>query len=120
MIKSAVGLALVASLLLSTSASAQQERLLGEHRAWTRYAANDAAGAVCFAMTKPEAVTPSPDGYTQAYIYTPNRPASILVDHFILVACLPFLADSKGTVAASSNVFNLFAQNVAAWLDDAG
>lgn len=120
MIKSAVGLALVASLLLTTSASAQQVRLLGEHRAWTSYAANDAAGAVCFAMTKPEAVTPSPDGYTQAYIYITNRPAENVANEFNLVAGFPFQPDSKATVAVGSNVFNLFTQNDAAWLDDAG
>lgn len=120
MTKSALGLALVASLLLSTSASAQQVRLLGEHRAWTSYAANDAAGAVCFAMTKPEAVTPAPDGYSQAYIYITNRPAENIASEFNLVAGFTFQPDSKATVTVGSNVFNLFTQNDAAWLDDAG
>jgi hypothetical protein len=119
MTKAALGLALAAILILPTSASAQQVRLLGEHRAWASYAANDAAGAVCFAMTKPEAVTPSPDGYTQAYIYITNRPAENVTGEFNLVAGFAFQPDSQATVSIDGRPFNLFTQNDAAWLDDA-
>ena len=119
MTKSTAALALVATLLLTTAASAQQVRLLGEHRAWSSYGATDAAGAVCFAMTKPESVTPAPDGYTQAYIYITNRPAENVVTEFNLVAGFVFQPDSKATVTVGGEVFNLFTQNDAAWLDDA-
>lgn len=120
MTKSAVALAFAASLLLTVSASAQQVRLLGEHRAWSSYAANDTAGAVCFAMTKPESVTPAPDGYSQAYIYITNRPGENVSAEFNLVAGYPFQPDSMATVNVGGQVFNLFTQNDAAWLDDAG
>jgi hypothetical protein len=120
MSKSAMALALCASLILTASASAQQVRLLGEHRAWSSYAANGATGAVCFAMTKPERVTPTPDGYSQAYIYITNRPAENVTTEFNLVAGFAFQPDSKATVDVSGQVFNLFTQNDAAWLDDAG
>lgn len=116
--KSVVALALVASLALTASASAQQVRLLGEHRAWSSYAANDAAGTVCFAMTKPESVTPTPDGYDQAYIYITNRPAENVSNEFNLVAGFAFQPDSLATIDVSGQVFNLFTQNDAAWLDD--
>jgi hypothetical protein len=120
MSKSAMALALCASLTLVGTASAQQVRLLGEHRAWSSYAANDATGPVCFAMTKPERVTPTPDGYSQAYIYITNRPAESVTTEFNLVAGFAFQPDSKATVDVSGQVFNLFTQNDAAWLDDAG
>lgn len=120
MSKSAVALALVATMLLTTAASAQQVRLLGEHRAWSSYAANDATGPVCFAMTKPESVTPTPDGYSQAYIYITNRPSENVVTEFNLVAGFAFQPDSKATISVGGQVFNLFTQNDAAWLDDAG
>lgn len=120
MSKPAVALALAASLLLVTGASAQQVRMLGEHRAWSSYAANDASGAVCFAMTKPESVTPTPDGYSQAYIYITNRPAENVTTEFNLVAGFAFQPDSKATVTVDGQTFNLFTQNDAAWLDDAG
>lgn len=119
MTKSAVALALVASLTMTAAASAQQVRLLGEHRAWSSYAANDAAGPVCFAMTKPESVTPTPDGYSQAYIYITNRPSESVVTEFNLVAGFAFQPDSQATVSVGGQVFNLFTQNDAAWLDDA-
>jgi len=120
MTKSAVALALVASLALSSVAQAQQVRLLGEHRAWSSYAATDTSGAVCFAMTKPDSVVPTPDGYTQAYIYITARPAENVASEFNLVAGFPFQPDSVATINVSGQVFNLFTQNDAAWLDDAG
>ena len=120
MSKSAAALALLASLILTATASAQQVRLLGEHRAWSSYAANDATGPVCFAMTKPESVAPTPDGYSQAYLYITNRPAENVTTEFNLVAGFAFQPDSKATIDVSGQVFNLFTQNDAAWLDDAG
>lgn len=118
MTKSAVAFALVATLLMTGAASAQQVRLLGEHRAWSSYGASDAAGAVCFAMSKPESVTPAPDGYTQGYVYITNRPAENVTTEFNLVAGFTFQPDSKATVNVGGQVFNLFTQNDAAWLDD--
>jgi hypothetical protein len=118
--KSTMALALAASLALTASASAQQVRILGEHRSWTSYAANDAGGTVCFAMTKPESVTPTPDGYSQAYIYITSRPAENISNEFNLVAGFPFQPDSMATINVSGQVFNLFTQNDAAWLDDTG
>jgi len=120
MTKSAVALAVVASLTLTAAASAQQVRELGVHRSWSSYAANDAVGAVCFAMTKPETVTPTPDGYSQAYIYITNRPAESVRNEFNLVAGFAFQPDSKATINVGGQTFNLFTQNDAAWLDDKG
>ncbi|MBU1305959.1 MAG: hypothetical protein KKF33_10620 [Alphaproteobacteria bacterium] len=120
MTKFAVALALVASLALTASASAQQVQLLGEHRAWSSYSANDGTGPVCFAMTKPESVAPTPDGYTQAYIYVTKRPAENIATEFNLVAGFAFQPDSKATINVGGQVFNLFTQNDAAWLDDTG
>jgi hypothetical protein len=120
MTKSALALALVASLAFTAGASAQQVRLLGEHRAWSSYAANDASGEVCFAMTKPESVAPTPDGYSQAYIYITNRPAENVSNEFNLVAGFSFQPDSLATVSVGGQAFNLFTQGDAAWLDDTG
>jgi len=120
MFKPAMAIALAASLIFTATASAQQVRLLGEHRAWSSYAASDGAGSVCFAMTKPESVEPTPDGYSQAYLYITTRPAESVTTEFNLVAGFAFQPDSQATVNVSGQVFNLFTQNDAAWLDDAG
>ena len=118
--KSAVALALAASLVLPGAAMAQSVRLLGEHRAWSSYAASDGSGAVCFAMTKPTSVQPEPDGYSQAYLYITNRPGENVANEFNLGAGFSFQPDSMATVTVSGQSFNLFTQNDAAWLDDAG
>lgn len=120
MTKSAIVLALAAVLTLTGAVQAQQVRLLGEHRAWSSYGASDASGAVCFAMAKPESVAPTPDGYSQAYVYVTNRPAENVTAEFNLVAGFTFQPDSQATVNVGGQVFNLFTQNDAAWLDDAG
>ena len=120
MSKSTVLIALAAVVTLTTAAQAQQVRLLNESRAWSSYGATDGAGLVCFAMTKPESVTPTPDGYSQAYIYITNRPAENIANEFNLVAGFAFQPDSVATVNVGGQTFNLFTQNDAAWLDDAG
>lgn len=120
MTKTTLAIALAATLALVGGASAQQVQLLGEHRAWSSYSASDGSGAVCFAMTKPESVTPTPDGYSQAYLYITNRPGENIANEFNLVAGFSFQPDSVATVNVGGQVFNLFTQNDAAWLDDAG
>jgi hypothetical protein len=120
MSKSALLIALAAVVTLTTTASAQQVRLLNESRAWSSYGATDASGKVCFAMSKPQSVSPTPDGYTQAYLYITNRPAENVASEFNLVAGFTFQPDSVATVSVGGQTFNLFTQNDAAWLDDAG
>ncbi|MDB5474433.1 MAG: hypothetical protein JWP99_1736 [Devosia sp.] len=120
MSKSACAIAVLAVLTLTHAASAQQVRLLNESRDWSSYGAGDAAGAVCFAMSKPQSITPTPDGYSQGYIYITNRPAENVVNEFNLVAGFTFQPDSVATLSVGGQSFNLFTQNDAAWLDDAG
>ncbi len=57
------------------TAAAQSVRLIGDFRDWSAYSATEGAGALCFALTKPTEVTPTPDGFTEAYLYLTNRPA---------------------------------------------
>ena len=118
MTKLVSAITVLVTLLSVGTANAQQVRLLDESRAWSSYGATDAAGAVCFAMTKPESVTPTPDGYTQAYIYITNRPGENVASEFNLVAGFTFQPDSVATVTVGGQTFNLFTQNDAAWLDD--
>jgi hypothetical protein len=55
-----------------------------------------------------------------AYIYITNRPSENVTTEFNLVAGFTFQPESKATVNVGGQVFNLFTQNDAAWLDDAG
>ena len=113
-------LAVTATVIMAGSAAAQNVRLLGDYRDWSSYAAADGTGPVCFAMTKPKKVSPEPDGYTAGSLYITNRPGENIANEFNLVAGFTFAPDSTATVNVSGQVFNLFTQNDAAWLDDAG
>lgn len=115
-------LPLASALVLSLTglATAQSVRLLGDFRDWSSYAASDGSGNVCFAMTRPTTVAPQPDGYTQAYLYITNRPSENVSNEFNLVAGFSFQPDSVATLSVGGQNFNLFTQNDAAWLDDAG
>jgi hypothetical protein len=109
---------LILSLALTGIAAAQSVRLIGDYRDWSAYSASEGAGALCFAMSKPKEVTPTPDGYTEAYLYLTNRPGEGISNEFNLVAGFAFAPDSQATVSVGGQTFELFTENDAAWLLD--
>jgi hypothetical protein len=111
---------LVLSLSLAGTAAAQSVRLIGDYRDWSAYAASEGAGALCFAMSKPQEVTPIPDGYTEGYLYLTNRPGEGISNEFNLVAGFAFAPDSQATLSVGGQTFELFTENDAAWLLDPG
>lgn len=110
--------ALVLVLATVLPVHAQSARVLGDFRDWSSYAADDGAGTVCFAMTKPKSVEPTPSGYTQAYLYITNRPGEDVVNEFNLVSGYTFQTGSRATASVGGQNFTLFTQGDAAWLDD--
>ena len=80
------GLVVTLPLLVGGTAHAQSVKQVGVYRDWTVYSANSGNGTVCFAMSKPSEVAPSPDGYTQAYLYLSSRPADSVSNEINLVA----------------------------------
>lgn len=107
--------------LLSLSilpAAAQSVRSLGEFRDWSAYSASEGAGAVCFALSKPKDVSPTPDGYTEAYLYLTHRPSESVRNEINLVAGFTFAADTPATLTISGESFDLFTEGDAAWLLD--
>ena len=74
----AIGAALL--VLSAGTASAQSVTLIGTFKDWAAYSASEGAGAVCFAMSKPSDVSPSPDVYTQAYLYLTHRPSENVIN----------------------------------------
>jgi hypothetical protein len=105
-------------VLCSLPAAAQSVRLIGDFRDWSAYATSEGAGALCFALSKPQDINPIPDGYTEAYLYLTNRPAESVANEFNLVAGYAFAPDSPATVTISGQSFDLFTENDAAWLLD--
>lgn len=112
------GLAIVFVALGALPAAAQSVRLIGDYRDWSAYSATEGAGAICFAMSLPKEVTPTPEGFTQAYLYLTNRPAEGVASEFNLVAGFPFQPGATATATVGGQVFDLFTENDAAWLMD--
>jgi hypothetical protein len=118
MISSKPFLALALVIAVTVPAQAQSARVLGDFRDWSSYAADDGAGTVCFAMTKPKSTEPTPAGAGQAYLYVTNRPGEDVVNEFNVVAGYTFQTGSRASVNIGGQGFTLFTQGDAAWLDD--
>jgi len=99
-------------------AAAQSVRSLGDFRDWSAYSASEGAGAVCFALSKPQDVAPTPDGYTEAYLYLTHRPEESVRNEINLVAGFIFAPDTPATLTISGESFDLFTEGDAAWLLD--
>lgn len=104
--------------MLSGTALAQSVKLLGEYRDWTAYSATESTGPVCFALSKPTEVTPSPDEFTEAWLYLTNRPSESVRNELNLVAGFTFAPDTPATATVSGQSFELFTDKDAAWLLD--
>lgn len=111
------GLVLLA-LLAPGTALAQSVQLLGQFRDWSAYSASESAGALCFAMTKPVSVEPTPDGFTEAYLYLTHRPAEDVANEVNVVAGYEFAPDQPATLIIGDKSFELFTQQDSAWLLD--
>lgn len=106
------------AVFASQPAMAQSVQLLGDFNAWSAYSATENGAPVCFALTKPTAVEPDPEGYTQAYLYVTHRPDDGVRSEINLVAGVPLAPDSTATVSVGGESWQLFTQADAAWLDD--
>ena len=99
-------------------ALAQSVKQIGTFHEWSAYSASEGTDAICFAMAKPDDVTPSPDDYPQGYLYLSRRPSQNISDEINLVAGFTFQPDSTVTLNVAGQNYQLFTQNDAAWLQD--
>ena len=114
-----VSLAAAAALTLAVApAFAQSVSLIGEFRDWSAYSATEGTGNICFALSRPKEVTPTPDGFTEAYLYLTHRPAESVANELNLVAGFTFAPDTPATLSISGRSYDLFTENDAAWLLD--
>jgi hypothetical protein len=111
-------IAALAVPMLAGPANAQAVKLIGEFRDWTAYSATESTGPVCFALSKPTEVTPSPDDFTEAWLYLTNRPNESVRNELNLVAGFTFAPDTPATATVSGQSFELFTDKDAAWLLD--
>jgi hypothetical protein len=109
----------ITALIAPVAAQAQSVQLLGQYRDWSAYSASEGTGALCFAMAKPTAVEPVPDGYSDAYLYLTHRPSESVSNEINLVAGFEFAPDQPAVLKVGDKSFDLFTQKDAAWLLDA-
>jgi hypothetical protein len=117
-LRALAAIATVTVPMLAGAAMAQSVKLLGEFRDWTAYTATESTGPVCFALSKPTEVTPSPDDFTEAWLYLTNRPSESVRNELNVVAGFIFAADTPATATISGQTFELFTDKDAAWLLD--
>ena len=110
--------ATLATVAGTVPAHAQSVKLLGEFRDWAAYTATESTGPVCFALSKPTDVSPSPDGYAGGWLYITNRPSEGVRNELNLVAGYTFAPDTPATVSVGASTFELFTDKDAAWLLD--
>jgi len=97
-------------------AIAQSVRSLGDFRDWSAYSATESTGPVCFALSRPKDVSPTPDGYTEAFLYLTHRPSEAVRNEINLVAGFTFAPDTPATLSISGTSYDLFTEGDAAWL----
>jgi hypothetical protein len=90
---------LAALLALSAApAVAQSVKQLGVFNNWSAYSAASGTGEICFVVTRPTSVTPSPDGYDQGYLYLTDRPDDKIANEFNLIAGFKLATDQPASV----------------------
>lgn len=108
-----------AVLVLSVGgAMAQSAKPMGNFHGWSAYSAGSGDAAICFAVTKPAAVSPSPDGYTQAYLYLTHRPSEGISNELNIVTGFTLAADQPATLSVNGQTYKLFSKDDAVWLKD--
>jgi len=103
---------------LAAPAAAQSVKQIGSFHDWGAYSATATDGQICFAVSKPQQVVPSPDGYTQGYLYITHRPAEQITNEINFVAGVPLDASQPATLGIGGQNFPLFVQADSAWLED--
>lgn len=114
--KTAGAIPFAAVVALAAPANAQAVKLLGQYRDWSAYTATEATGPVCFALARSTNVEPSPDGFTQAYLYLTYRPSENVRNELNIVAGFTFAQDQPATATVDGQSFELFTEKDAAWL----
>jgi hypothetical protein len=112
------GAGVLAALACAGPAAAQSVKQLGSFRDWSAYSAASGNGQICFAVAQPASVDPSPDGYTQAYLYLTHRPAENINYELNLIAGFTLAADQPATLSVAGQTYPLLVKDDAAWLED--
>ncbi len=108
----------VFATLFSNVALAQSVQSLGSFKAWSAYSTTQSSTAICFIHAKPVSVEPEVAQMDQPYFYVTHRPNQRVAHEMNLVAGFEFGTDSLASMKIGGEVFSMFTQGDAAWLED--
>jgi invasion protein IalB len=109
-------LVLIAAMLMTTSALAQDVKLLETFRDWSVYAATGNP-KVCFAVSKPTSSNPSNVKRGPILFYISQWPEDKVVNEISVKMGYPFSEGAKATVTVGSAKFELFTKDEGAFVE---
>ena len=90
--------------------------LLGTHDAWETYKTNDSRGAVCYAVTQPQAKEPASAKRDMVYFLITTWPKQNIANEPSIVIGYTFKPGTKATVQVGSDKWDFFTKGDGAWL----
>lgn len=90
--------------------------LLGTHDAWETYKTTDGRGAVCYAVTQPQAKEPATAKRDMVYFLITTWPKPNISNEPSIVIGYTFKPGSKATVQVGSDKWEFFTKADGAWL----
>lgn len=112
---------LVLALLLTahapdvSNAQNSQQQLLGQFSDWSAYAANGAAGKVCFVISQPKSRLPEGLNRDPAYFYVSHRPGDNVRNEVYTTVGFPLRPGSMIDVSINGAPFQLVTQDQRGW-----
>lgn len=111
-------LTFICAVLLSTTASAQEVKVIGTYGKWIAQTYKENGQAVCFMSAKPEKSEGNYKARGDVQFMVTNRPAERAFDVVSVAAGYQYLPDSDAVVTVTDKKFNLFTSGERAWARD--
>ena len=112
----AVGAACVIVALCTTSAFAQEVKLLQKYKDWSAYAATGSP-KVCFAVSQPKSTSPKGVRRGPIYFYISHYPGDKVTGEISVKMGYPFPTGGKTTVTVGNDKFELFTKDEGAFVE---
>jgi Invasion associated locus B (IalB) protein len=108
--------ALAVAAGLGVATAQQGPTLLGTQDAWEAYKNNDGRGAVCWAVSQPQAKEPATAKRDPIYFLITTWPKASIANEPSVVIGYQFKEGSSATVEVGSDKFTFFTKADGAWL----
>jgi invasion protein IalB len=100
-------------------AKAQEPTALGTFDDWTAYTYKNAAGTVCYVVSKPKGSEPKNIKRDPAFFLVTHRPAQKVRNEVSTIIGYPFKENTTVSLTVDKSAFELFTNGDGAWADTA-